>query len=621
MPFTRGTATDYRDLEVKLDQFLTNRHIITAVVTDGGTAYEVGDLLTIAIGTGVVEGGMSAVVEVTAETGNVIDTVRIYDAGAYSTEPTPLVDNPVTGGTGSGAEITITLNNRHVSDVAIDGGGTGYAVGDLLYVLGGTVVDSLVTTIEVTSEAAGVIDGISITLPGSYSADPSTAANAVTTNNAGTGATIDLTMANLWAQRIQNDSDASVGVITVESTAIGTVGGGGSGYAQDDTVTLNSSLSGTSEATFNVDTVDGGGAVLTLSLKTPNFGGDYDAMTTSTAVPTTTSGSGIDLTLNPKFIPARDEYLWEGVGTGGNKVFIGVSSVYAVSQTQRSWELSGFTGWDGTSVYANQPGKSPNDSTIDIVTSGKGSYTLLSQNSLPFWFAMNERRVIVVANVDSGNYQSCHLGLLDPFGTESEIPYPQFICGTSDEMTEDVSDGSEYVRGPADPVAGSVDAASGPGFYHSGSGAWNKVWNGAGTVSITGNDQQEFFVYPTATLDNDDLSTIDELADTTPSATNTVWGSIIPPDKSTSDSNVQVNFKPSPDSGGDLYFPIQCTVVQAKTDGTVQKVIGEINGLLWVGTDGVLVSEDKVTVGTRVFRVFKMGANAQDYAHFCVEEI
>ncbi len=49
--------------------------------------------------------------------------------------------------------VDLAVNNNVIA-AAINAGGTGYTVGDILTVGGGTVVSSLVATLEVTSETA-----------------------------------------------------------------------------------------------------------------------------------------------------------------------------------------------------------------------------------------------------------------------------------------------------------------------------------------------------------------------------------------------------------------------------------------------------------------------------------
>jgi len=88
----------------------------------------------------------------------------------------------------------LAATSESVATAAVNSGGSGYVVGDILTVAGGTA--TIAAQIEVTSVAAGVIDGIRIFNAGSYTSNPTTTANAVT-GGTGSSATINLTMSDL----------------------------------------------------------------------------------------------------------------------------------------------------------------------------------------------------------------------------------------------------------------------------------------------------------------------------------------------------------------------------------------------------------------------------------------
>lgn len=98
-----GTATSYLDLSDKLVQAATGNSLTVVGINSGGTGYTVGDVLSVAGGTGTV----TALVEVTSVSGGVIDGVRILNQGVYTVNPSS--PNSATGGTGSGASLTLTF--------------------------------------------------------------------------------------------------------------------------------------------------------------------------------------------------------------------------------------------------------------------------------------------------------------------------------------------------------------------------------------------------------------------------------------------------------------------------------------------------------------------------------
>ena len=98
--------------------------------------------------------------------------------------------------------------NDNVIAAAIVSGGTGYTIGDILTVSGGTVVNSLVATLEVLSVAAGVIDGVRVFNTGAYSAQPGNPV-AVTGGTGADDATFNLTFETQnWAIN-RNDPNSS----------------------------------------------------------------------------------------------------------------------------------------------------------------------------------------------------------------------------------------------------------------------------------------------------------------------------------------------------------------------------------------------------------------------------
>ncbi len=136
---------------------LTNE-VTGATVVAGGTGYAVSDALTVVGGTGT-----AATLNVDALTGEV-STVSVTTGGAYTAAPS-LTANAVTGGTGAGATLDLTVA---VTGVAVNAGGTGYAVSDVLTVAGGTGTSATLTVTALTGEVATV----SVLTGGSYTVDP-----------------------------------------------------------------------------------------------------------------------------------------------------------------------------------------------------------------------------------------------------------------------------------------------------------------------------------------------------------------------------------------------------------------------------------------------------------------
>jgi hypothetical protein len=79
--------------------------------------------------------------------------------------------------------------------VAAGGGGSGYQVDDILFVVGGAF--KVQARLKVTAEVGNVITGVSVDVEGAYSSVPSNSVSV--TGGSGVGATFDLT----WGSAVQ----------------------------------------------------------------------------------------------------------------------------------------------------------------------------------------------------------------------------------------------------------------------------------------------------------------------------------------------------------------------------------------------------------------------------------
>ncbi len=96
----------------------------------------------------------------------------------------PIVLNPVAAAAAAGVSTA--------SAAAVSAGGSGYVVGDLLQVSGGT---GTAATLMVTAVSAGAVTSAAVVSVGAYTAAPSNPASTVALSGVGTGATFNLTTA------------------------------------------------------------------------------------------------------------------------------------------------------------------------------------------------------------------------------------------------------------------------------------------------------------------------------------------------------------------------------------------------------------------------------------------
>ncbi len=109
--------------------------------------------------------------------------------------------------------VLLAITNDHVATVAVNAGGTGYAVGDTVRLNAGTPVsvngDDFHATVRITAESAGVATGVELISWGSYTTLPGTTGIAtVTLTGAGSGLTVDLTTDTAkWTENSRTNLD------------------------------------------------------------------------------------------------------------------------------------------------------------------------------------------------------------------------------------------------------------------------------------------------------------------------------------------------------------------------------------------------------------------------------
>ena len=110
MFWIRGSSSGHIDFSNDLATILDSgsESVATVAVNAGGSGYVVGDVC------GITETGgsatISAQIEVTSVTGGAITGVRIYNAGSYTTNPSTLTGNALTGGSGSSGTVDLTMD-------------------------------------------------------------------------------------------------------------------------------------------------------------------------------------------------------------------------------------------------------------------------------------------------------------------------------------------------------------------------------------------------------------------------------------------------------------------------------------------------------------------------------
>lgn len=111
---------------------------------------------------------------------------------------------------------------------------------------------------------------------------------------------------------------------------------------------------------------------------------------------------------------------WHGLGDGTEAIHMGIRKHDNAPSSIWNWNMRGYTGFSAGSEFSTQPGKS-------------GLYYVAWwNNDMLYWFSVNSRRYIVAAKVSSG-YHCMYQGLMLPFGSPTEFPYPAVVFGEKDD--------------------------------------------------------------------------------------------------------------------------------------------------------------------------------------------
>lgn len=518
----------------------------------------------------------------------------------------------------------------HVASVdAFPAGGSGFAVDDLVTFTDGTFTSACI--LRVTAVSSGAITAARVEEAGAYTVDPDLTANSSwTTSGSGTGATFDLTMeSEPWT--VERRAQEAVSAVVF--------GGGGTGYAVSDKLTVDMNGGGVLGADgetyygvapiFNVDTVGGSGEVTAVSLDTAGHleeVPDVDGTAGSQCDTTGGTGSGCQLTVTYQDVAATQEdvVILSGPGEGGtDQILVGIRTFQKAAEggfdTAFNWQLFGMTEFNSSLALHDQInisyGADASDGTIEL---DGGSFMVLKENDadpdISFWISVTNRRIILVAKVETAStiyYPQMYVGFLDAFSTTNEEPYPIWIQGcTSRENSWWGDTAMGRISGLTDMYRIS-SRANGPAQYRADAGDWKSFANG--TVSDTGSPTRsatsDFLSFPSG-LPTFQPQTDDQIS--TGASSGVDMQDIIPSTGVPGTPNYLL--RPTPNTGDDVRPMLPITPMSTDNPTTptryVYAPIGELNNCFWIsasdaGTD--LSSEDVQKVGDDRYIVFQNG--------------
>jgi hypothetical protein len=175
---------------------------------------------------------------------------------------------------------------------------------------------------------------------------------------------------------------------------------------------------------------------------------------------------------------AFSQTIWEAPGNDGDsEILVGVHAFERQDADYFNWEIASFDGYLAASSWRSQAG------FHGLV------YLPLWDASIPYWFIVDGRRVIVIAKLNT-QYEVAYLGLLDPFFTPEQWPYPMALGGSlvfGDTIPEwndtDWRWSNNEYRHSVFPLS---DPSSGndPEDCHLRARAWSGEWKGFGARNV-----------------------------------------------------------------------------------------------------------------------------------------
>ena len=459
MAFFKGTATDYHDFLTILEELVQDDHISVADIYDGGVDYAVGDTITLAGGTkthepeievrGIGSGDIITVAAVNAggadyEVGDSLVTA----AGTYDVNP--VLEVATLAGS---AVATILILNPGIASATpsnpvattSDGAGTG-------------------CTIDFTfSSETGIITAVHIADAGVYTSQASTPVLQDTTSGSGTGAKFDPTYVDTaW--------ETMVDYVAEEATAVA-ISAAGTGYTANDIVTVVGG-SFTYAATVKILTV-AGGVPQTVEVHTET--GNYISTPSNPA--STSGGTGTGLTLTMTWTDHVEELKYLMLHNTTSDQYVGWRARKETDPGDAyTLQCAGFSGFNSSSTpWEEQPG-----ATVALVAN-RGTYVPLSGGGTPatiyYWMSVQDERITCAFKVASV-YPNMYVGAPDTFLTADEYAYPQVILGCNTRELSYTYGGNDFA-GMNNPGVLTIGTSTypGPGWLRAPDGSFLQIAN------------------------------------------------------------------------------------------------------------------------------------------------
>lgn len=165
-----------------------------------------------------------------------------------------------------------------------------------------------------------------------------------------------------------------------------------------------------------------------------------------------------------------DELIMRGNGgtSPETEIYFAIATFGNSGSGAYNWQVRGLTGYTNTSPetdYLDQPGHSP------------PCYVPLQNTTMNYWFIGSERRVIAIVQTGT-SFQVFHAGLLNPFATDAEYPYPMLVAGSAFIPSTVFNSNDVAFSAIPDPGGNSIDTVPVGTFPNNESTAWLRFTDG-----------------------------------------------------------------------------------------------------------------------------------------------
>jgi hypothetical protein len=269
----------------------------------------------------------------------------------------------------------------------------------------------------------------------------------------------------------------------------------------------------------------------------------------------------------------------------------------------------------------------------------------LFDNAQDYWFNVNGRRLICVVKAVGGSitaYMSMYAGLMNPFGTATESPYPLYISATTGIANTPPDAATTSVTGITELTAFAAAARNSSAFFRDANlGLYVRVGNSTGTAAAnlnatydtagtSGITSGRSCLYPIGSP-HADTSGSNNVANVVTNC-RVVFGN----DDSTFARALATLSEDELGPPGAVLYPtigdnemllVPCvvSVTDNTTPGSNHSIRGELDSVYWIpGTTSAgasVASEDTVTISSTRYKIFANAHRTQRYCFFAIKEV